>query len=103
MRLKQVYQDERMIHRIPMPNSGSNPSKSLLSSGRDSKDQVDSGARNQKLIVMTNDPLSMRNLVANQDGSISNMSNPLNNFSIQDDRMKPIKIKSIVFDSKGGH
>ena len=42
-------------------------------------------------------------MVRPHDGSISTMSNPLNNFRMPDDRWKPYQIKSIVFDSNGGH
>jgi len=54
------------------------------------------------VLVVTNDPKQMRDVVGG-DASISNMSNLLNEFKLSADRMKPIKIKSIIFDNKGGN
>lgn len=50
---------------------------------------------------MTNDPIQVREITAIQEGSVSNMSNPLNHIQMSADRMKPIRIKSIVFDQNG--
>jgi len=41
----------------------------------------------------------MRQIVANQEASISNMSNPLNNLQLSTDKMQAIKVKSVVFDN----
>lgn len=63
----------------------------------------DDSSRHQVLVV-TNDPKHLHQVVMKQEASISNMSNPLNQFQLShDDNREAIKIKSIMFDKDGKH
>lgn len=101
MRLKQVYDNEqqsgaKVVHRIPIPHKNSEPNN-----GFQLNSQRDNLSRHQVLLV-TNDPIQVKEFTGhNNENSVSNMSNPLNHVQMSVDRMKPIRIKSIVFDQNG--